>query len=64
MSLAFVTGSQIYGVPDGDSDIDLVIRTSEKHAKMLLMMSDFPEEYCDRFIVAKIRRFELDCLLH
>lgn len=44
MSLAFVTGSQIYGVPDGDSDIDLVIRTSEKHAKMLLMMSDFPED--------------------
>lgn len=42
MSLAFVTGSQIYGEPDGDSDIDLVIRTSEKHARMLAEMSDYP----------------------
>jgi len=39
---AFVTGSQVYGEPDGDSDIDLVIRTSEKHAHMLAAMSDYP----------------------
>lgn len=39
--VAFVTGSQVYGEPGVDSDIDLVIRTSESHAKMLFTMSDF-----------------------
>lgn len=39
---SFITGSRAYGTPREDSDIDLVIRISEKDALMILDNCDEP----------------------
>ena len=41
---AFLTGSEVYGVPNSNSDVDLVIRVDEETAKKLRSLSDTPIE--------------------
>jgi hypothetical protein len=41
---AFLTGSEVYGVPNVESDVDLVVRVDAETAKKLRELSDTPIE--------------------
>ncbi len=41
---AFLTGSEVYGVPNSKSDVDLVVRVDAETAKKLRSLSDTPTE--------------------
>lgn len=38
--MCFLTGSRVYGQPNGDSDVDMVLRVSREDANLLQSLSD------------------------
>lgn len=65
---AFLTGSQVYGTPTEDSDVDLVIRcddwTVQQLVELLVQAEDGPMWYPEtEFVSVKVGRLNLLCCL-